>query len=285
MAKTLNDVLGELDSLPTPSFVVTKVLKLVSQPEVSASELTEVIEKDPNLTVRVMRLANSAYYGLPQKITTLSHAIMILGFKTVRNLVTSIYMHDAFFSSKLKTESFSVDKLWWHLIATAIATEQISDEVGFINKEEPFLVGIIHDLGKIVVARLFPSYTDAIIKLASMESITYLESERKLGLIDHVSIIRYLLEKWEFPHEIQTAVDFHHDPEKVNEETLRDIVYISHAADVVANVLDSKASGNYKLPIMNKRVWSYLELNGTSFLEIAKETREMTRRATEFFNI
>ncbi len=285
MAKTLNDVLGELDSLPTPSFVVTKVLKLVSQPEVSASELTEVIEKDPNLTVRVMRLANSAYYGLPQKITTLSHAIMILGFKTVRNLVTSIYMHDAFFSSKLKTESFSVDKLWWHLIATAIATEQISDEVGFINKEEPFLVGIIHDLGKIVVARLFPSYTDAIIKLASMESITYLESERKLGLLDHVSIIRYLLEKWEFPHEIQTAVDFHHDPEKVNEETLRDIVYISHAADVVANVLDPKASGNYKLPIMNKRVWSYLELNGTSFLEIAKETREMTRRATDFFNI
>ncbi len=285
MAKTLNDVLGELDSVPTPSFVVAKVLELVSQPEVSASELTEVIEKDPNLTVRVMRLANSAYYGLPQKISTLSHAVMILGFKTVRNLVTSIYMHDAFFTSKLRTELIDTEKLWRHLIATAIATEQISDAVGFINKEETFLVGMIHDLGKIVIARLFPTYTDATIKLASVELITYFESEKKLGLPDHVSVANYLLEKWGFPHEIQTAVNFHHDPEKINEETLRDIVYISHAADVVANVLDPKAAGNYTVPVMNRSVWSYLKLNGTSFLEIAKETRKMARKATEFFAI
>ncbi len=285
MAKTLNDILGELDSIPTPNFVVSKVLELVSQPEVSASELTEVIEKDPNITVRVMRLSNSAYYGLPQKISTLSHAVMILGFKTVRNLVTSIYMHDAFFSSKLKTDSISIEKLWQHLIATAIATEQISDAVGFINKEETFLVGMIHDLGKIVIARLFPAYTDATVKLASVKSITYFEAESKLGLPDHVSIAERLLEKWGFPHEILMAVKFHHDPEKVDEETLRDIVYISHAADVVSNVLDPKAAGNYAIPVMNKNVWAYLKLNGTSFLEIAKETRKMLGKATDFFSM
>ncbi len=285
MAKSLNDILEKLDSIPTPSFVVSKVMELVSQPGVSASELTEVIEKDPNLTVRVMKLANSAYYGLPQKISTLSHAVMILGFKTVRNLVASVYMHDAFFTSKLKTKAVSMDKVWWHLVTTAIATENISNAVGYINKEETFLVGMIHDLGKIIIAQLFPSYVDAIIQLASASSVTYWQSENKLGVPDHVSVINHLMEKWKFPREIRMAVSFHHDPERVEEENLKDITYISHAADIVANVLDPTASGNYAIPIMNKTVWAYLKLNGSLLLEITKDTREMTKKATDFFNM
>ncbi len=260
-------------------------MELVSQPNVSASELTEVIEKDPNLTVRVMKLANSAYYGLPQKISTLSYAVMILGFKTVRNLVTSIYMHDAFFSSKLKTDKISADKMWWHLIATAVATESVSNAVGYINKEETFLVGMIHDLGKMVMAKLFPSYTDAIIELASKASLTYFEAEQKLELPDHVSIARHLVEKWGFPEEIRAAVAFHHEPEKVEDENMKDIVYISHTADIVANILDPHAAGNYDIPTINKKVWSYLKFDGPTFLSITREARGMTRKATEFFNL
>jgi HD-like signal output (HDOD) protein len=260
-------------------------MELVSQPNVSASELTEVIEKDPNLTVRVMKLANSAYYGLPQKISTLSHAVMILGFKTVRNLVTSIYMHDAFFSSKVATDKISTNKIWWHLIATAVATESVSNAVGYINKEETFLVGMIHDLGKMVVAKLFPSYTNAIVELASRASITYFDAEQKLELPDHVSIVEHLVEKWGFPKEIKTAVALHHDPEKVKDENLKDITYISHVADVIANILDPKAAGNYALPPLNKEAWAYLNLDGPTFLNITREARGMTKKATEFFNL
>ena len=285
MAKTLDEILEELDSIPTPNFVVSKVMELVSQPNVSASELTDVIEKDPNLTVRVMKLANSAYYGLPQKIATLSHAVMILGFKTVRNLVTSIYMHDAFFSSKLGTDKISADKIWWHLMATAMATESISNVVGYINKEETFLVGMIHDLGKMVMAKLFPSYTDAIIELSSKASMTYFSAEQKLELPDHVSIVKHLIEKWGFPQEIKTAVAFHHEPEKVEDENLKDITYISHAADVVANILDPHAAGNYALPMINKEVWAYLKLDGPTFLSITREVRGTTKKAAEFFNL
>ncbi len=285
MPKTLDEILEELDSIPTPNFVVTKVMELVSQPNISASELTEVIEKDPNLTVRVMKLANSAYYGLPQKISTLSHAVMILGFKTVRNLVTSIYMHDAFFSSKLATDKISSDKIWWHLIATAVATESVSNAFGYINKEETFLVGMIHDLGKMVTAKLFPAYTDAIIELASNASITYHEAEEELELPDHVSIVTHLMEKWGFPEEIRTAVAFHHEPEKVEDENLKDITYISHAADVISNILDPASAGNYALPSFNKEAWSYLGLDGPSFLSITREARGMVKKATEFFNL
>ncbi len=285
MPKTLNDILKELDSLPTPNFVVAKVLELVGQPDVSASQLTEVIEKDPNLTVRIMKLSNSAYYGLPQKITTLSHAVMILGFKTVRNLVASIYTYDTFFSSKAETGGISPDKMWQHLIGTAIATEQISDSVGFINKEEAFLVGMLHDLGKMVLAKLFPNYTEAIVKLASTKSMTYRRAEEALELPDHVSIAGYLMEKWKFPQNIRTPIDYHHNPSDMHEELFRDLTYITHAADVMANTLDSKLSGNYAIPVINKDVWFYLKLNGSSFLETAKTTREMIKKAVEFFNM
>ncbi len=285
MAKTLDEILESLDSIPTPNFVVTKVMELVSQPSISASELTEVIEKDPNLTVRVMKLANSAYYGLPHKISTLSHAVMILGFKTVRNLVTSVYMHDAFFSSELRTKMITSDKLWWHLIVTAVATEVISDFIGYVDKEEVFLVGMIHDLGKMVTANLFPSYTDAIIELASKASLTYREAEEKLELPDHVSIITHLMEKWGFPDEISAATEFHHNPEKLEDENLKDITYISHAADVIANILEPTASGNYSLPVMKKEVWSYLKMDGPTFLNITRETRASAKKATEFFKL
>lgn len=285
MAKTLNDILKELDSLPTPNFVVAKVLELVGQPDVSASQLTEVIEKDPNLTVRIMKLANSAYYGLPQRITTLSHAVMILGFKTVRNLVASIYTYDTFFSGKSEMGGISPDRMWQHLVGTAIATEQISDSVGFINKEEAFLVGMLHDLGKMVLAKLFPKYTEAIIKLASAKSMTYYTAEAALEIPDHVSIVSYLMDRWKFPQNIQIPIRYHHTPSDMQEELFRDLTYIVHAADVMANTLDSKLSGNYAIPVINKDVWLYLRLNGTSFLETVKRTREMIKKAVEFFNM
>ncbi len=285
MSKTLEEILESLDSIPTPNFVVTKVIDLVSQPNISASELTEVIEKDPNLTVRVMKLANSAYYGLPHNISTLSHAVMILGFKTVRNLVTSVYMHDAFFSSNLKTKMITADKLWWHLIVTAVTTEVISDSIGYVDKEEVFLVGMLHDLGKMITANLFPSYTDAIIELSSKASLTYRESEEKLELPDHVSIINRLMEKWGFPDEIATAIEFHHEPEKLEDENFKDITYISHAADVIANILDPKASGNYSLPTMKKEVWAYLQMDGPTFLNITRKARVSAEKATEFFKL
>jgi putative nucleotidyltransferase with HDIG domain len=285
MTNSLADVLKEIDGIPVPNFVVTKVLELVNKPDVSALDLTELIEKDPNLTVRIMKLANSSYYGLPQKITNLSHAIMILGFKTLRNLVVSVYTHDAFFSSKLETKNITEDELWWHLVATAIATEHVSTSVGYINKEEAFLAGMLHDLGKIVMAKLFPNYVDALIILASKKSITYVEAEKKMEFPDHVFIGKYLLEKWKFPQIIQIPVAFHHDPGSVTEESFRDITYVVHSSDIISSILNQKAAGNYTLPIVKKEVWNYLKLNGTSFLDMIRSTRDSMKKSDTFFKI
>ncbi len=285
MPNSLDDILKEIDSIPVPNFVVNKVLDLVNRPEISASDLTEIIEKDPNLTIRVMKLANSAYYGLPQKITNLSHAIMILGFKTLRNLVMSIYMHDAFFSSKLETKTTTSEELWWHLVATAVATEYVSNSVGYINKEEAFLAGMLHDLGKVVLAKLFPNYVDALMTLASKKSITYIEAEKEMEFPDHVFVVKYLLDKWKFPQIIQIPVAFHHDPGSVQEESFKDITYIVHTSDIIASILNQKAAGNYALPVVQKEVWIYLKFNGMSFLDMIKSTRESMKKSENFFKI
>ncbi len=285
MASTLADVLKEIDSIPVPNFVVTKVIELASKPDVSAAELTSIIEKDPNLTVRIMKLANSAYYGLPQKITNLSHAIMILGFKTLRNLVIGVYTHDAFFSFKLETTKVSSEDLWWHLVSTAIATESVSNATGFINKEEAFLAGMLHDIGKVILAKLFPKYVDALITLASARSLTYEQAEKEMEFPDHVFVAKYLLEKWKFPEIIRIPVEFHHNPGGVQDESFKDITAIVHASDVISSILNQKAAGNYTLPIMKKEAWTYLKLNGTTFLDMIKSTRESMKKSDSFFRI
>lgn len=285
MSGSLTDVLKEIDSIPVPNFVVTKVIELVNRPDVSAMELTQIIERDPNLSIRIMKLANSAYYGLPQKITNLSHAVMILGFKTLRNLVIGVYAHDAFFSSKIDTQKTSSDEMWWHLVSTAIATENVSNAVGYINKEEAFLAGMLHDIGKVILAKLFPKYIDALITLASMKSLTYEQAEKEMEFPDHVFVAKYLLEKWKFPEMIRIPIEYHHNPSGVEDESFKDITYIIHASDIVSSILNQKAAGNYALPIMKKGAWSYLKLNGTSFLDIIKSTRDSMKKSESFFKI
>lgn len=285
MSASLTDILKEIDSIPVPNFVVTKIVELVNKPDISATEMTQIIEKDPNLSIRIMKLANSAYYGLPQKITSLSHAIMILGFKTLRNLVIGVYAHDAFFSSKVNTQKTSSDEIWWHLVSTAISTENVSNATGYINKEEAFLAGMLHDIGKIILAKLFPKYVDALITLASAKSLTYEQAEKEMEFPDHVFVAKYLLEKWKFPEIIKIPIEYHHNPSGVEDESFKDITYIIHASDVVSSILNQKAAGNYALPIMKKEVWSYLQLNGTSFLDIIKSTRDSMKRSEIFFKI
>ncbi len=135
-------------------------------------ELVNSISQSPTLTAKILRLANSAYYSLPKRITRLTQAVNLLGLKTVRNLALSIFTVENFFLIK-SILFFNTYNFWQHLITTGIASELLAKYLNFPEKEESFMCGILHDLGKIVMAHIMPEVFEMVIKVAQHEKISF----------------------------------------------------------------------------------------------------------------
>lgn len=151
----IKELLGVISEIPTPDALIQQIVSTASNPNTSAKDLERVISMDVGLSTKILKLVNSAYYGLPRKITKLSEAIVIVGFKTVRNLALSVFTYSALHS---KTTFVDHDKLWSHFMFTAILSEQIAKSIGFMNREEVFLGGLMHDVGKLAIDLIFPTY-------------------------------------------------------------------------------------------------------------------------------
>src|SRR5690606_3442482 len=144
-----------VSEIPTPDALIQQIISTASNPNTSAKELEKVISMDVGLSTKILKLVNSAYFGLPRKITKVSEAIVVVGFKTVRNLALSVFTYSALHS---RTTFIDHDKLWSHFMLTSILSEQISKNIGFMNREEVFLAGLMHDIGKLAIDLIFPTY-------------------------------------------------------------------------------------------------------------------------------
>ncbi|RKX52650.1 MAG: phosphodiesterase, partial [Thermotoga sp.] len=120
MMVTVDKILEKVEDLPSPDFVVQRIVQVASNPNASAKEVSQVISTDPSLSSRILKIANSAYYGIPRKISVLSEAVMILGFKTVRNLALSVFTYDRFFKKIDEKSPIDRKRLWRHFVVTAV---------------------------------------------------------------------------------------------------------------------------------------------------------------------
>ena len=145
--QTIKRILSKTKDLPTLPAVVAKVMKAVSNPMATAGDLNGIISTDQALTSKVLRLANSAYYGFPQEITNITQAVTILGFNTIRNLALSVSVHKMLFASREK-ELFSHRDFWKHSVATAVAAKMLANQTGYKSEENAFTAGLMHDIGK-----------------------------------------------------------------------------------------------------------------------------------------
>ena len=144
------EITSKIKDLPTLPLVAVRVMEIINDPHSSASDLAEVISSDPAMTAKVLRLVNSAYYGFPNPITTITHAVAIMGFNTLRSLVLSVATFDLF-SKKKPDQFFQLEELWMHSIGTAVGSKLLAKRLGLPNFEELFIAGLLHDVGKVVL--------------------------------------------------------------------------------------------------------------------------------------
>jgi HD-like signal output (HDOD) protein len=228
-----------ITDIPTLPMVAHEINLASQRDDFTAKSLGEIIEKDPPLTGKMLRLANSAYYGFARQISTLDRAVTLLGFDTVRSLALTVSVSQLFGEAR----SIKVDMkgFWRHCLGCAIAAKTMMNRNNPGLVEEAFLCGIIHDIGAIILLNNFPDETANALHMMEEKKIPQSEAEKKELGVTHEEAGAFLADKWNFPVKYYRVIRLHHKPPSANMDTT-DMENILQVAVYVGNQL-AKAAG------------------------------------------
>ena len=204
----VRDAIGT--SLPTTSGIVNVALEAMYSSSSSAIDLARIIEHDPPLSAKMITVANSAFYSSYSKITTVQRAIVILGFNTVREILSTLPVLHYFFSTA-NTDTIDRPGLWYHSVGAGRAAQIIAEIINSDHKTHAYSIGLLHDIGRIFLALSFPKHYRGVVAMAADKQCRITLAEQKLLKIDHTAIGDMLCEAWNMPEEIRSAVYYHHD--------------------------------------------------------------------------
>jgi len=209
--------------------VVTEILKIIKDESSSAKDLKNIVEKDPPLCAKVLKLANSAQYSYPKSISDIQEAIICIGFDAVKELALHQKVCELFMKEET-IQGYSRLSLWKHCLAVAICCKMIYRREFRERGDNVYVAGLLHDLGIIVEDQFFRELFEQALQKSSREQIDLHRAERETLKIDHAAIARAIAEDWDFPDELIYAMGFHHEPTGVEAEFER-IVYTVYIAN------------------------------------------------------
>jgi|YelNatPaOPRAMG01_1025707.scaffolds.fasta_scaffold00049_20 HD-like signal output (HDOD) protein len=259
-AERIRRIAQSVLSLPTLPTVVAKVVEMVQDPRTSAQDLARIISADQVLTARVLKLANSSYYGFPRKIGTINLAIVLLGYETVRDLVLSVSVIERFGQSEGDLW-FDYSLFWEHSVATGIACRLFSRLFQFQVVGEAFVAGLIHDIGKLVLNQYLRKEFRQILRKANSENLLFYEAEEKVLGVSHGRIGAWMVERWNLPKTIVEALAFHHHP--ANAFRSSQLCHLVHFCDALVRRGGYGHSGDPCIPPLDPTTADVLGLKKT----------------------
>ena len=241
-------IYAKIDEIPTLPAVIPRLLRLMDDEMSSAGDVARAISHDPALTSKILKVANSAYYGFPKTISTLDKAVPLLGFNMVRSLALSIGVLHALPAGG-EPRPVGQEGLWIHSLAVATAMEKLGRRSARVeSREHLFIVGLLHDLGKVVFIEFFPELFRQAIEEAGAREIPQLHAaERTVIGFDHGEVGGMLLRRWCFPEAIAGPIEVHHRREVPGETEGVDLAAL-RTADVLAQQIDLGDAGNRVTP-------------------------------------
>lgn len=227
-------VVRRITEISTLPHVALKVIGVAKDPDSGAADLKAVVEADPALGMRVLRMVNSAAYGVRTPVTNLQQAISYLGFNQVRNLALTASVSALFKKKDEKYGTYQRSMLWRHQVSVGVCARLVARRCKLPNFEEAFLAGLLHDIGIIFEDQhLHTRFCRVITEIA--EGRTLSEVEKKHLGFDHCMLGAAIADAWRFPTTVRAAIRFHHGAHRYKEEG-REIVQCIEAANVICTL-------------------------------------------------
>jgi putative nucleotidyltransferase with HDIG domain len=232
---------------------VSRIMALVNGGTASAAEIAEEISKDQALAVKVLKLVNSGFYGFRQPITTITHAMVLLGLDVMKTVVMTASVADV-----VDTMNRFLEGLWEHSIGTARAATALAERMKVSSPEEYGLAGLLHDIGKVIIAQTFPAEQAAIRAMVAERDCLQIEAETAVLGVTHAEIGMWLLKRWSLPPKILYPIAYHSSFHPRRD--FADRTAVVHVADILCRARGIGNPGDRRIPRINAEAWGLLRL-------------------------
>ena len=279
MSFNLKSLIKDPNEIPSLPVIFYKIMDAIDAPNTTLDEIARLVEKDAGLETRILGLVNSSFYGFSDKITSISHAIGIIGTSNLKELVLSTLVVSRF--KNIPEHYVTMESFWSHSIACGLAGKELSKIFSIDNAEGIYVVGMIHDIGSLMIYKEAPEKAALVLERCNEWGKTLTDAEQSVLGFDHTQVGEALFREWRLPEIFSEITAFHHNPLKAPgfpKETA--IIYV---ADYIAQSSQLGTSGELQSQPLDSEVKNYLGLSIENISTVSKKTIHSFEEITRIF--
>ncbi len=271
---SFEEIIERVHTIPSLPEVVTQVCRLVNDPMANSGDVTRIMVKDAAMAAKMLRMVNSVYYGLPEPVHEMEQAVKILGFKTVRSIALSISVLNAF---QQQNACFNMKAFWAHSAVSACLQRMISERAKAMDPELAFTIGLLKDMGKLVLVENAPEETRTIVAVAREYKLSFSKAARQVLDTDDTEIGAWLATKWELEPVICETIRHQHDLSQAQAGPVSVCLF----SEYLCGLKKLRVSGECDEPRLDPTVWQHLGLDKTALVELLTRVNDEVDNARQ----
>jgi len=279
---SFQDIVERIHTIPSLPEVVMQVCRLVNDPHVSATQVNAIMVKDPAMAAKMLRMVNSVYYGLPEPVNDLEKAIMVLGFKTVRSIALSVSVLNAF---QQQSATFNMKSFWAHSAVSAGICRLIAAKTKICDPELAFIIGLLKDLGKLILVENAGEEVRAIVAVAREFRLSFHAATRKVVDTDDAEMCAWLMQTWNLDVDLVQAVRWQYDLNSSDGKPHAKLVAMCQFSEYLCALKKIRTSGSCDEAALDPLVWTQLGLDKTALVEVLTVVNDEVDNAKQFLLI
>ncbi len=281
MKPTIVELVHGVDGLVTLPHVFVRINQLVENPNSSIADIANAVNLDPSFTVRLLRVANSSFYGFSSSIDTVSKAVSIIGISQIRNLALSTGVSKSF--ADLSNSLVSMENFWRHSLYCGLVARKLAKLAGKCDTEAVFTAGLLHDIGELVIFNRLPEQTKEAEQLVldSADELAMYQAEQQIMGFDHAQVGAELARQWNLPSMLTECIAFHHDI-SASQRYPREVALV-HIANIVAQMAEVQTLDTDDVAPIDPQAWKLTGLSEAIIEETVRETQAEIAEAEKLF--
>lgn len=276
---SFQDIIERIHTVPSLPEVVMQVCRLVNDPHASAAQINAIMVKDPAMAAKMLRMVNSVYYSLPEPVNDLERAILVLGFKTVRSIALSVSVLNAF---QQQSANFNMKTFWAHSAVSAGICRLIAGKTKICDPELAFIIGLLKDLGKLILVENASEEVRAIIAVAREFRLSFHAATRKVMDTDDAELCAWLMQSWNLDVDLIQTVRHQYDLKGIEGGPAAKLVAMCQFTEYLCGLKKIRVSGNCDEPQLDPQVWTLLGLDKTALVEVLTVINDEIDNARQF---